>query len=293
MLEDVRRFAALMPPISPDANKYTRGSVLVLAGSERFPGAAILTALAAARTGAGYTTLAIPSGVAIVAQKQLQSIPVLAVPENEGAFATGSLTAALDKLSHVDVLIVGPGLTITAGTQAFVLELLEQTDQPLLLDADGLNSLATQSGAMIPLRNRTDRGAPVILTPHAGELKRLSAALGVADDAMLLARETGAIVVAKGPKTIITDGTSTVSSAYGTMALAKAGTGDVLAGVIGSLLAQGATAFTAAELGVYIHSQAGRRAQGLLGPRSVMAEDLLDQIPGIIKELDEIASNSH
>lgn len=286
MLRDSERLAKFLSPVPVDANKYSRGSVIVLAGSARFPGAAILTALAAARSGAGYTTLVTPQSSAPIAQMHLCSIPVISTPESDGAFIGSSFDAAFAMISHLDALIIGPGLTITQGTQDLIIRLLQTANEPLLIDADGLNALSLAPSGIDALRACTTNGVPVILTPHAGELERLAWAAGTLVDAESLAKATGAIVVAKGASTIITDGVTTITSEYGTAALAKAGTGDVLSGIIGSLLAQGIAPLPAAELGVYIHSQAGCRVQQELGLRSVMAEDLLEQIAAIIKELE-------
>lgn len=286
MLSSNERFKMILPPVPDDANKYSRGSVVVLAGSVRFPGAAVLAAVAAARTGAGYTTLVIPQSAAPIAQMHLCSIPVVPAPESEGAFVEKSARAALDVLSHTDALIVGPGLTVTRGTKDFMIALLKSATAPLLIDADGLNALAQTASGIDTLRAYTANKASVILTPHTGELKRLAYAADIEADAESLAKATGAIVVAKGSTTIITDGAIIIASRYGTSALAKAGTGDVLSGIIGSLAAQGVAPLLAAELGVYIHSQSGCRAQQEFGLRSIIAEDLLEQIPSVFKELE-------
>jgi NAD(P)H-hydrate epimerase len=153
---------------------------------------------------------------------------------------------------------------------------------PLLLDADALNLLS-----QLPSPSSLSQPffLPPILTPHAGELKRLLSASG-ATDARQLAKALNAIVVAKGPETLIVSPTQSRVSTAGTPALAKAGTGDVLSGIIGSLLAQGASPFDAAVLGVELHGRAGRIAEQRLGCRAVCAEDVIEALPSVLKGLE-------
>jgi NAD(P)H-hydrate epimerase len=276
-----RELAALLPPILPDAHKYTRGSLLVLAGSTRFPGAAVLAAKAAARAGAGYVTLAIPKPAVAAAQAHLLATPVLAAPATNGAFAADAWDALCDQLNHLDAIVLGPGLTVTPSTSAFVQSVLQSARVPLLLDADALTLLAAlptaqAAPALLP---------PLILTPHAGELARLLDATG-ATDPKQLAEALNAVVVAKGPETHIVSPTQHHRFTGGTAALATAGTGDVLSGIIGSLLAQGASPYAAAVLGVELHGRAGRLAEEQLGQRSVRAEDLLETLPLVFKKLE-------
>lgn len=268
--------AALLPPIPHDANKYTRGSLLILAGSKRFPGAAILAAQAAARTGAGYVSLGIPEPAAPVAQAHLLSIPVIALPAADGAFSEEAWAQVLAHVRHIDAIILGPGLTVTTSVRAFVETVLQEASAPLLLDADALNCLTSSA---------VHHAAPLILTPHAGELKRLFVTTG-ASSTQELATNLNAVVVAKGPKTHIVSPTRSYTSTAGTPALAKAGTGDVLAGMIGALLSQGLSPYDAAVLGVELHGRAGRFAEQSLGRRSVCAEDVIAAIPAILKELE-------
>jgi NAD(P)H-hydrate epimerase len=286
--------SALLPPIPHDANKYTRGSLLVLAGSKRFPGAAILTAQAAARTGAGYVTLGTPAPVASIAQSHLLSTPVISLPATNGAFSKEAWTEILEQVNHVDAIVLGPGLTTIPSTTAFVEKILQESLVPILLDADALNILCTCHSVRTSRiyeenkKNENGRGdecPPLILTPHAGELERLLAATGAAD-ALQLAQLLGAIVVSKGPETQIISPTQTFVSTAGTPALAKAGTGDVLSGIIGSLLAQGVIPFDAAVLGVELHGRTGRLAEQTLGRRSVCAEDIIEILPFVLQTLE-------
>jgi NAD(P)H-hydrate epimerase len=273
--------AALLPPIPHDAHKYTRGSLLVLAGSARFPGAAVLAAKAAARAGAGYVTLAIPEPVVAIAQAHLLSIPVIAAPAANGAFAADAWGTTREQLHHLDAVVLGPGLTVTDSVCAFVQTVLREAAVPVLLDADALNILCilVRQGHPLKVSHRE-----MVFTPHAGELKRLLEATGSAS-AQQLATMFDATVVAKGPETYIFSATQSHLSTSGTAALAKAGTGDVLSGIIGSFIAQGIAPFDAAVLGVELHGRAGRYAEEQLGQRAVCAEDVIEALAPTLRHL--------
>jgi NAD(P)H-hydrate epimerase len=253
----------------------------VLGGSASYPGAGILAALAGARAGAGYVTLATPEAAASTARAHLLSIPVVAAAETDGAFATDALPGILGRLRHLDAITVGPGICVTAGSTGLVRELLAVASVPLVLDADALNIVARLAEA-----GQFECKAPVILTPHAGELQRLYTGFSTDTLERLACALGNAVVVAKGPVTSISDGRQTVQLDEATVALAKAGTGDVLAGILGALVAQGMAPFDAAVAGVRIHSLAGRVAAGQLGVRSVMAEDVCQAIATAISQFD-------
>jgi NAD(P)H-hydrate epimerase len=184
--------------------------------------------------------------------------------------------------------VLGPGLTVTPSTSAFVQAVLRDVAVPVLLDADALNilSLLLRQG-IVPQVSR----ASTVLTPHAGELKRLYEAVGVTD-AQQLAEKLDVIVVAKGPETRIVSPSREHRSTAGTPALAKAGTGDVLSGIIGSFMAQGIAPFDAALLGVELHGRAGQLAEAHLGQRAVCAEDLIDSLPAALKSLEKCVAAS-
>jgi NAD(P)H-hydrate epimerase len=317
-----RALAALLPPLAHDAHKYTRGSLLVLAGSARFPGAAVLAAQAAGRVGAGYVTLAVPEPVVLVAQTHLLSTPVLATPATNGAFAADAWEALHAQLTHIDAIVLGPGLTVTPSTSAFVESVLQdgaddnKNDKgndkieptplssppplspacPLLLDADALNLFAalithgfkqgsnTNSTGDSKSTSDPASSSRLILTPHAGELARLLRATK-ATSAHELAVRLNAVVVAKGPETLIVSPTRSHLFTAGTPALATAGTGDVLAGIIGSFAAQGAAPFDAAVLGVELHGRVGHLAAQRLGQRSVRPEDLIATLPPTLRHI--------
>ena len=304
--------ALLLPSIGPDASKYTRGSLLVAGGSARYTGAPILAARAAARTGAGYTSLMVPADMESIARAHVLSIPVIGAPSIEGMFRPGAAMIPGEQLGHLDALVAGPGMGVSDATAGFIARLLDGYDVPVVLDADALNVVAGRNpiaraagrpgDALRALQSRAGRGAATVLTPHDGELKRLLVACGCADDgaededisaarlrrAAAVAEATGAVVVAKGRQTLIVcEGRPALISAFGSPVLAKAGTGDVLAGIIGSLCAQGLSAYEASGLGVFIHAKAGEHARAMLGMHAPMAEDVIEGIAPAIKALEE------
>lgn len=275
-----------LPTIERDANKYTRGCLLIIAGSARFPGAAILAAQAAARSGAGYTSLAIPASVVQVAQSHLLTVPVIAAAETNGAFAAHALVGILPQMQRIDAILCGPGLTVTESTRGFLAKLLKQTACPLVLDADALNLLSeTDSDGKLLWQSLP---AGVILTPHAGELKRLLATTNTSTAAEL-ALLLQAVVVAKGAETDVFSPDREIEPYHyqdGTAALAKAGSGDVLAGIIASLLAQGLTAWQAASYAVQIHGRAGSLAEANGSRRSLIARDIIDTLSATYHEIE-------
>ncbi len=296
-----------LPVIPQTANKYTRGSLLVLAGSRRYCGAGVLSTLAAEKTGAGYVSLATPGSAAVVARQHLLCSPVIETSEVEriGSFSSLALSEVLEQCPHIDAICCGPGLTVTEDTTILVDEVLQfaaRKSIPLLLDADALTILAIHPGLTKkrqvhtherPSAEVSSELSPLILTPHTGELarlhtspKRISSLVSVCGAASELALRLSAVVVAKGPTTVITDGTSSTKSSDATPALAKAGTGDVLAGIISSLLAQGMLAQDAALLGVKIHSRAGILAEKEHGRRSVTALDVISALPVAVRAFD-------
>ncbi len=307
---DDARYASIVPQIDADSNKYTRGSVAVVGGSARYTGAPIMAARAASRTGAGYTTLVVPAQMEQTARSHVLSIPVVAVGTGvdqhspyAGYVEPDGVMDALASLRHLDAVVAGPGMGSSPAVTHTISRLLTEIEAPLVLDADALNAIsgifsrpdgAAQIGLVEELAERSGRKLQTVLTPHEGELARLAGACRAAGaqdvpnivgadtkeiDAVLVSGFTGAVVVAKGPTTLVVSQARTLESANGTPALAKAGTGDVLAGMIGSLVAQRLDAFEAAALGVHVHSLAGVCAEESLGTASVMAEDVIEAIP--------------
>ena len=272
--------ARLVPRRRPGSTKFTEGAVLVVGGSTGLTGAPSLAAEAAARTGAGYVIAAVPASLGMVFELRLLEVMTRGLPDVDGALGPAGLDAALEAAGRSDALVLGPGLGRSDSARAFACYLAARTRLPLLLDADGLN--AHVGGGLTSLGGRA--GATV-LTPHAGELGRLLDLPSAQVQAQRLhharhaAAEAGAIVVLKGDDTLVVEPEGRVGVSPGASpALATAGTGDVLSGVIGALLAKGMAPFDAACAGVALHAEAGRRAAGLHGPDTVMAGDVIEGV---------------
>lgn len=269
-----------VPRRRPNSTKFTSGHVLVAGGSRGLTGAPCLAAEAAMRSGAGYVTACVPRSLEPVFEQRLLEVMTRALPDADGALTADGVDVVLHAAERGGALVLGPGISRAEGALAFARELAARAPVPLLLDADGLNA---HSGRLDALVART---APTVLTPHAGELARLLGTESKAVEAERLrhardaARESGAIVVLKGDDTLVAEPGGRVAVNRGaTGALATAGTGDVLSGVAGALLAKGMDPFDAACAAVKLHSLAGRRAADLQGPDGVIARDVIDALP--------------
>ncbi|HEX5591648.1 MAG TPA: NAD(P)H-hydrate dehydratase [Candidatus Limnocylindrales bacterium] len=300
---DDRAAASLLPTRTPRGHKGTFGKLLVIAGSLDYAGAALLVCRAAGRAGAGLVTLAVPESLQPLFAAKVVEATTMALPEDdvEEVDPEPALARILDH-EH-DAIVLGPGLRPGLATTELVRELLaagdEEAPSPIVLDAEALRSMATLGEWW------TGASRPAVLTPHPGEFARLRAGAGVdaesdgdlaSDDAARSAAARDAatawhqVVVLKGAKTVIADPDGTVSVApFENPALASGGTGDVLAGVIGSLLAQGLPPPAAARLGVYLHGMAGETIRDRLGDAGLLASDLPDAIPAARKRLVGVA----
>jgi NAD(P)H-hydrate epimerase len=273
----------LVPRRSAGSSKFTAGSVLVCGGSAGLTGAPCLAAMAAMRAGAGYVTAAVPASLAPIFGAKLLEVMSVPLADEDGALVEAATEAALERTARVQALVLGPGLGRDQRSAAFARDLAARAEVPLVLDADGLNAHA---GGLGPLGSRA---AATVLTPHAGELGRL---LGVESTAInagrlrcaqVAAKLANAIVVLKGDDTIVAepDGRTAVSPG-GAPALATAGTGDVLSGVLGAYLAKGLDPFDAACAAVFAHTAAGRLAAAQIGPEGVIASDVIALLPRLL-----------
>jgi NAD(P)H-hydrate epimerase len=261
------------------STKFTSGHVLVAGGSRGLTGAPCLSSTAAMRTGAGYVTACVPASLEAILEAKLTEVMTVGLPDRNGSLGTAAGALVLDRCAKAGSLVVGPGLGPDGA--GFALEVAASATIPLVLDADGLNAHAGQLDAL------AGRDAPTILTPHAGELARLLETDSGDVSAHRLAMARGAaersqsIVVLKGDDTIIAEpGGRTAINPGGSPGLATAGTGDVLSGIIGALLAQRLNPFDAACAAVWIHCIAGRRAAVVHGsPNGVIAGDVVAEIP--------------
>ncbi len=293
--------ADLLPVLEPNAHKGSRGRVLVLGGSPGLVGAAALCAEAAYRSGCGLVTVALAERLQAAVTAWVPECTFYNLPDLYQLPADHpDIAAAADGLLAVaalsDAVVLGPGLSLGTGVAALLRRLLARWSElpvdpgppPLLLDADALNLLVQDPSLLAALP------AGAILTPHPGEMARLTGLTveavqtARAAEARALAERHAAVVVLKGALTVTAtaDGRATINPSV-EPALATAGTGDVLAGVIGALLAQGLAPEEAATLAVWLHGRSGELAAEDLGPRSVMARDVLDSLPEAFQELEQ------
>lgn len=284
--------AERLPERSPRAHKGTFGKLLVLGGSFEYAGATLLCGMGAARSGAGLVCVA--SGESVV-QRLSGLVPELvAMPlaeEAPGLISPAGWRRVATESTSYDALVVGPGLGRQGGTLRRTRGLIGELDRPAVIDADGLNALAAEQRWWRAL------GAPLVLTPHPVEFARLARIDPPPDDdaaraatAVEEAERWGCVVVLKGANTVVAapDG-SVLRSEVATAALATAGSGDVLAGVIGALLAAGLDPFEAAVCGVALHGAAGLLAEERIGTAGVMAHDVANLLPAARRSLGATA----
>jgi ADP-dependent NAD(P)H-hydrate dehydratase / NAD(P)H-hydrate epimerase len=272
-----------IPRRGADSSKFAAGSVLVCGGSTGLTGAPSMASEAAMRAGAGYVTACVPGSLNQIFEVRLLEVMTVPLPDADGRLDRRAREQVLERSERVQSLVLGPGLGRDAETLEFARETARAAPVALLLDADGLNAHA---GALDSLAGRP---APTVLTPHAGELARLlqsdSEAVGAhrLACARRAAAEAGAIVVLKGDDTLVVEPGGHVGvSRGGAPALATAGTGDVLSGVIGALLAKRMDPFHAACAGVFVHAAAGRLASQRIGPEGVIASDVIAVLPAVL-----------
>jgi len=264
-----------------DTHKGNYGHVLVVAGSLGKTGAGALASMAALRTGAGLVTFGVPHSLNAAMEAKLTEVMTIPLPESEeGVLGSEAAKRLVEHAEGMSALVIGPGLGTHPETVHSLHDILRQIHLPTVVDADGINALAATPPRL------GDIHAPLVLTPHPGELARLrhTTTGQIQADRLAAAQETaealGVVVVLKGAHTIIAEpaGTLTINPT-GNAGMATAGTGDVLAGMIGAFLGQGYEPGLAARLAVYIHGLAGDMAAATLGQRSMTAGDLLDFLP--------------
>lgn len=278
-----------LPVRSKIAHKGSCGRVLVLAGSQGMAGAAVLAAEAALRMGAGLVTLAVPESLYPLLVPKVTEIIIKPLPETkEGTLALQAWAEIESLLAKNDVLIIGPGLSGHSETAILVLQVLEQNSLPIVVDADGLNALAANKAFLSKGKEN------LIFTPHPGEMARLAglSVQEIEDNRLELVKEKSAewavTLVLKGARTLIASlGKEIYLNPTGNSGMATAGSGDVLAGTIGGLLAQGLGLTQAAAAGVYLHGLAGDLAAQEKGELGLLAGDILVSLPKAVKLIEE------
>ena len=270
---------AMLPDRPKDAHKGCFGKILLLCGSRGYTGAAYLSAMGALRSGAGLVYLGVPESIYAIEAVKLNEPVVFPLPDEGGKMSEKAVPEILERLGKMDAVLMGCGMGMSAGTLAVLETVLKNAKCPVVLDADGINLVSAHKDL---LRGRT---APTVLTPHDGEYLRLAGSLG--KDRMTaagdLARELGCVVVLKGHRTWITDGASFCRNTTGNPGMAVGGSGDMLAGMIVSLLGQGMGPLEAAECAVWLHGAAGDLCQKELGQYGMLPSDMLEALPRLMK----------
>ena len=274
------RALGLYPHRTRSGSKFASGVVVVAGGSAGLTGAPTMAARSASRAGAGYVQVAVPAPAQPAIDMRLLEQMSRGLPDEDGAHAPAGAAIVAEMAERAGAVVLGPGLGRSESAAEFARLTAASVPISLLVDADGLNAHAGRPELF------RERVAPTVLTPHEGELGRLLGldSAEIAAHRLRYAREaaerSGAVVLLKGDDTIVAaPGAETAISPGATPALATAGTGDVLSGLIGALLAKGLEAFEAAALGALVHARAGLAAARAIGADHVMAGDVIEALP--------------
>lgn len=275
----------LLPKRPKNGYKGTFGKILIIGGSKNFPGAPALAGMGALRVGAGLVTLALPESVYPIVASKVFEPTFIPLPEDKYGILPSALDILKSELEKFDVIVIGNGLGIGGSTVEFVQKLLSlNLKQKIVIDADGLNILS--SGTLLG-KLKFDG----VFTPHPGEMARLTG-LSVsevqknrANLVEMYSKKWGMCVVLKGAETLISSKGEVFLNPFSVPALATAGTGDVLAGMIAGLLGQGLDILDASIAGVYLHALAGEVLQDEVGDAGVVASDLLNLLPNVLNHL--------
>ena len=269
----------LLPDRVNTFHKGDCGKILLLCGSKGYTGAAALSAMGALRCGSGLVYLGVPESIYAIEAIKLTEPIVFPLPDEEGMLSVNAQAQIKKAMEGKDAVLIGPGLGQSEGTFSAVRTVLENFNGPVVLDADGINVICQHKDIV---RGRT---SPTILTPHAGEFCRLFGRMPQdrIADAQSLAAELNVIVVLKGFETVITDGINTYINPTGNPGMAVGGSGDVLAGIIVSLLGQGVNPIMAASCGAWLHGAAGDICQREIGQYGMLPSDMLEVLPRLLK----------
>ena len=287
-LTDPGMIAGMIPAKMEYDYKFSVGRVLVAGGSRGLTGAACMAADSALRAGAGVVTVAVPASLNETFEQLLLEVMTMPLADDgAGHFTTASLAGLLDTAQAFDAVAIGPGIGRDPECAGVIADFIRRVDVPVVIDADGINAFVGKPGSL------RRRHAATVLTPHAGELARLigSSPAAIANNRLAAAKEaarrTGAVVLLKGSATIVTDGSLTLVNPSGNPGLATAGSGDVLTGIIATLMAKGLPPLDAAAGGALIHGMAADEAAVDLGMDNLIASDLIDYLPQAFAKLEE------
>lgn len=266
----------LLPTRRADGHKGTFGRIYIVAGDVGYTGAPVYAAEAAARTGSGLVFVGVPQAVYPIVAARCATAMAQPLPEDREVL--------LERLKGCDAVVLGPGLGRSQAAEELVLFLLEKLECPVVLDADGINAAAAHIDVL------RGRRCPTVVTPHEGEFLRLGGdlSLGREEAALTAARELGCVLVLKGPGTITAapDGRAQCNTT-GNCGMAKGGSGDILSGMIASLIGQGADPFDAAACAVWLHGRSGDLCQRQMTAYAMTPPDMVERLPEVFRELLE------
>lgn len=270
---------SLLPDRLPDTHKGDYGKILLICGSRGYTGAAALATMGALRSGAGLVYLAVPESIYEIEATKLWEPVITPLVDVDGKLSVDVCDQLTFLMNDKDAILIGPGLGQSEGVRCAVQKVLKDFTGPVVVDADGINALAQHKDI---LRGRT---SPTILTPHAGEFARIADRISGdrVKDAMKFAADYGVILLLKGHKTIITDGNTLYINTTGNPGMAVGGSGDVLAGIITSLIGQGIAPLEAAACGAWLHGAAGDLCAAEIGQYGMLPTDMLHALPRLMK----------
>lgn len=270
---------SILPDRDPFGHKGSFGRILLLCGSRGYTGAAYLSAMGALRSGAGLTFLGVPESIYGIEAVKLNEPVVFPLPDSGGMLSETAVPEILERLPRMDAVLIGCGLGISPATETVVKTVLENAECPVIVDADGITLLKAHKDIL------RGRKYPTILTPHDGEFLRIGGTIG--QDRMIsaadFAREHNCILLLKGHRTCITDGVAHYRNTTGNPGMAVGGSGDVLSGIIVSLLGQGVAPLEAAACGAWLHGAAGDLCASELGQYGMLPTDMLNVLPRLLK----------
>lgn len=273
-----------------EGHKGTFGRAMLVAGSRGMSGAAVLSGLGALRSGAGLVYVAVPDNIVDVVATSEPSFLTVPLPIQDGQLIKSATQVVQEKSAGMDAIGIGPGAGRSSSSDQVLLDLMTSIPLPMVVDADGLNVLAESATPADHIKSEHPR----ILTPHAGEFARLRR-VSIPDVlenreemAVDYAAQMNIVLVFKGHETLVTDGAKIYRNGTGNPGMATGGTGDVLTGLVTGLLAQGMSAFEAAQLGVFLHGLAGDLAAEELSQQGMIASDLAGFIPNAWKRYEAI-----
>lgn len=280
MILDHQQVLNLLPDRKMYAHKGDFGKVLLLCGSVGYTGAAYLAAMGALRSGAGLVYLGVPESIYAIEATKLNEAIVFPLPDEKGMLCRKALPRIMELLPKMDAVLIGCGLGQSQGTLEVLSAVLEYAQCPVVVDADGINLISKHTDLL------RGRKAPTVATPHDGEFARLTGSLPGQDRtkaAVDAAKDLGCVLLLKGHETRVSDGTVCYRNTTGNPGMAVGGSGDLLAGIIVSLIGQGLSPVNAAAVGAWLHGAAGDQCAECIGQYGMLPTDMLLTLPRLMK----------